>query len=135
MPFRWKQSLSVGVAEIDARNKKIFTTFEKLLSASEAGMDLDTLEKPLRGLVDYTKDHFSREEDLLEKHGFPSTTAHRAEHQRLIEDIEWLQRQFKNEDSPAARGKTLNYLGQWLTEHISGYDFQYRLFLKSRGIF
>ncbi len=135
MSDHWENSMSVGVAELDERNRMIFEIFGKLVSACETGTAPDDLEEPLQGLVDFTKYHFVQEEELLEKHSYPEMAEHRAEHQKLIEDIEWLQTRFKEDKNHDLRSKTLKFLGTWLSDHIGKTDHHFRPFLNGQGVF
>jgi len=123
--------MSVGVAELDTHHKRLFTMLEELLSISEAGRDQALLEETLQRFIDYTKHHFAREEELLEGHRYPDTKEHRGEHRRLIEDVEWFQRNFNGDASRTLCNNSLQFLGRWVTDHILDSDLKYRSFVSS----
>ena len=51
MAIEWRESLAIGVAEIDSQHKQLLSHFDRLLKACEAGKGMDEL-KVLLGFLD-----------------------------------------------------------------------------------
>ena len=77
--------------------------------------------KSLKKLTDYTYDHFSYEEALMEKYRYPDVEKHKAQHKIFISQL--------NSKIPhiakgnQAEGQELyNFLLEWLLHHIAHID-------------
>jgi hemerythrin len=68
--------------------------------------------------VQYTREHFEAEEQLLEAHAGDQLERHRRAHRRLLEDLQSLASGV-DEQSMAL---TMRYLQDWLFVHIEGAD-------------
>lgn len=80
------------------------------------------LEK-VDALLDHTREHFAREEAAMEESGFPAYPAHKAEHDRVLEELKAEARAFQVRGD-AARLST--YLREtvptWFVQHIQTMD-------------
>ena len=65
--FAWKDSYSIGVQEIDAQHRRLFSLADELHSAMNAGKGKVVLEQVLQNLITYTKSHFAGEERLMQR--------------------------------------------------------------------
>lgn len=131
--FQWKDTYSVKVMALDNQHKKLFDLVNELHGAMSNGHGKDVAGDVLRRLIDYTVDHFSSEERLMEKHHFPGLAAHRAEHKALTEKV----LAFKTEFDAGTSNVTpqlLMFLQQWLRNHIQSVDQKYGDFLNQQGV-
>lgn len=70
-------------------------------------------------LGDYVVQHFDAEERKMAEAGYPSATAHRAEHQRFVQEFALLYREYKLEGpTPLFSIRLGNRVTGWLREHI-----------------
>lgn len=119
----WSKILSVGVNEIDEDHKKLVGIFDILNHSVIEGESRDYLEAVLEELINCTIWHFSHEERLMLKYGFPESNEHKAEHQELIASARDLQRKILQEDQSVA-DEHVEFLEHWLTEHILTADMR-----------
>lgn len=124
----WGKILSVGVDEIDDDHRKLIQLFNILNHAVTAGEPPDYLVATLEELVNCTVWHFSHEERLMLKYGYPEIDEHKAEHRELIESARELQQQILLSDKPVAE-EHIEFLERWLTEHILTADGRLGAFL------
>lgn len=89
--------------------------------------------KIFKELLDYTVYHFSAEEALSKKFGYPDTTAHIAKHQNLVKQLTELKAQFDT-GSLSLSMKLMNFLRDWLMNHIKVVDKGYSTFLQGKGV-
>lgn len=134
----WDEHYELGIASIDNQHKelvRIAGELSNLLTEACEGDDIyDDMVRLIEELRDYTVVHFEFEEVLFQKHGYPHTEEHMAEHSKLIEEINALDFQAVDEDQVAYGKKILNMLITWVFKHISGSDFKYRDYLIERGV-
>ena len=130
--FEWNNQMSVGVKACDDDHKQLIDTLNRLYEGMKKGQGKDVLGKVLDDMVKYTKVHFSREEELFDRTGFPAAD-HKREHRELVTKAETLQRRQKSGES-ALSIETLDFLRDWLTIHIQGTDKKYSSYLNEHGV-
>lgn len=124
----WSSDLSVGDNSIDDDHKGLFSLIADLNSAN---MNQDYINYILDRLKRYTRDHFSREEDLMRRVAFPDYEAHQREHKAFIEWLETIRSMYARfPQSPFIISDLVNeYLQRWLRNHILTEDMKYRDFI------
>ena len=83
-------------------------------------------------LVDYTKTHFAYEEGLMQQYDYPEFEPHKAQHERMIQKVDDVLAEYEQDHDRAMR-HALDYLKQWLINHINGTDKEYSEFLIEKG--
>ena len=85
--FQWSQNLSVNIAEIDTQHKRLVDLINHLHDSMKEGKGREAMGKILKDLTDYTVYHFSTEEKLFEKYGYPESARHKKEHEDLTKQV------------------------------------------------
>ena len=70
MAFKWKERYKLGIEEIDRQHKNLFDIGARVydLAVLKDSYDhYDEIMSVLNELLDYTKYHFTYEEDLIKK--------------------------------------------------------------------
>lgn len=134
MPLlNWNNSYSVNIAEIDNQHMKLVDLINRLFDAMKAGKGTEATGQILNELVTYTIYHFGYEEKLLASNQYPSLLTHKNEHLLLTKKVQELKAaQLKN--SAVVTIETMNFLKDWLTNHIVKEDKKYSAFLNAKGI-
>ena len=133
-PFvNWNESWLIGVQEVDAQHKNLVSLLNQLHQAMSEGKGKDVLGGILDGLVSYTKAHFSTEERMMEKIGYPDLLEHKREHMALTKKVLDFQQQFKAGGAGMSVG-IIEFLRTWLQSHILGTDVKYVPLVHSKGI-
>ena len=123
--FEWKPEYSVGNDAIDADHKGLFVLVQELENADMTGGFIDNI---LQRLEDYAAGHFAREEELMQKVGYPGFDEHVKEHRAFVEWLGTVQKTYRRAaESPFLIGDMVNaFLENWLVEHILEEDMRYR---------
>ena len=79
----WCDDYSVNVEKIDDQHQNMLELVNNLHSSVEARIDKKELEALLIELVDFTRLHFSTEEQLMKDYNFPELERHHQEHRTL----------------------------------------------------
>jgi len=134
MPFyRWSESMSVGVALLDSDHKALIDTIDRLHFAVEAGEAPEILDQIFDALVAYVEHHFAREEAVLAACAYPGAAAHKAEHLKFAQDMRYTRdRYFRGEEAAIGR-ELLDYLKNWLSQHILVEDMAYRPYAEGKS--
>jgi len=130
--FSWKPAYSVGITAFDDEHKKLFELILQMHHALKHMPSKEEARTVLAELKEYTESHFSQEEAMMEKHGYPELEKHKMEHQEMISKVQEFQQDFESNDVAVSK-ETLRYLQDWLTNHILKTDKQYSDFFKSKG--
>lgn len=116
--IKWSRDLSVGIEEIDEDHQRLIKCLDDLFTACFAGQGPSVLKGILGRLMQYTREHFSHEEDVMQKMGYPGLENHRAEHAALVTELDDIIEQYEITNSHELSNKTLQFLEDWLTHHI-----------------
>ncbi len=134
MPLiNWSENYSVSVKEIDSQHKKLVDLINNLHEGMKHGKGKEILGGVLNELVNYTAYHFSFEEKLFDKYLYPETIHHKREHQKLVEKVKSFANDFNNGRTTVSVD-VMNFLKDWLINHIQGTDKKYSSFLNNKGV-
>lgn len=125
---QWSDSMSVGNLHIDEQHKILIDTINQLASA-ESQNDRPVVSMIIDELVSYAAFHFQFEEQLIEDGGYPDLDKHRRIHQGFVEWVTDIREQFVYHRRPQVGARILNFLRDWLRDHILGEDQRYRPFI------
>jgi hemerythrin len=131
--FQWTDRYSVKVEAMDEQHKKLFALINELYGAMIKGHGNDVAGDILRRLIDYTAQHFSAEERLMQKHNYPGLASHRLEHKALTDKVIAFKKEFDAGDTYITP-ELLTFLQRWLTDHIQKVDKRYGDFLNTQGV-
>jgi len=132
-PFRWDHRYSVNIAEMDHQHQRLFRMVAELEHALRTGRADSIIDEVLEKVIQHTISHFAAEEDLMQQHGFPGLAAHRNEHQMLAQKLA----QFNLSNMagrPDIAAAFLDFLQDWLRDHILKTDKEYSEFLNAQGV-
>jgi methyl-accepting chemotaxis protein len=133
--YRWDDSFVTNIRIIDARHRRLFETINRLIDACDQGKGQEVLAKSLAFLSDYTIKHFSEEEELQQKYGYPEYVAHRQLHENFKKTV----REFAAEleakgPSEDLIAKLKKEVGGWLVTHVKAVDAKLAAFLRAAGV-
>lgn len=134
MPImNWEKSFSVGVSSIDSQHMKLVQMINDLHDSMKSGKGQDVLKKILNDMANYTVNHFNTEEMLFKKHAYPETDEHIMQHRIFIEKVGEIKKELEA-GKPVFTLKLMNFLKDWLQNHILKTDMAYRSFFEEKGV-
>ncbi|HEY1161023.1 MAG TPA: bacteriohemerythrin [Terracidiphilus sp.] len=131
--LKWNCRYSVGVSTLDSQHTVLFTILNDLHDAMLKGQAQSMTGPLLRKLVDYTRRHFSAEESMMAGTKYPGLAEHRAKHVKLTKQVEDHLGRFERGEI-ALNVELLNFLRDWLNNHIMKEDHQYGPWLNEHGL-
>jgi hemerythrin len=131
--FEWSNNYSVDIGSIDSQHQNLFAIGRELHAAMTAGQGKASLARILDRLVQYTAVHFAHEERLMRLHDYPDMAAHKAQHDALTAQVVKFQEDF-NSGRVAMTVQLLQFLKEWLQNHIKGSDLKYAPYLKEKAV-
>ncbi|MDR0629599.1 MAG: bacteriohemerythrin [Treponema sp.] len=126
----WKNTYSVGIPKIDEQHQELINLTQRLheacLSGTEAGRVY--FKKAMHDLVNYVTFHFSAEEKLMEKIGFPGLPEHKKEHENFVKKVLEDVKNFE-QGKAIVPNSFVRYLRQWILTHIAQTDQEYGIYV------
>lgn len=107
----------VNVREIDEQHKELVGRINQIHEAMTLKRGKEVLGGLLDELIEYTRFHFSTEEELMTAHEYPELSRHKSEHDRLLEQVVALDRQFRSGELLLSFAIILELKG-WAMRHI-----------------
>lgn len=133
MAVEWKESLAVGVKEIDDQHKELFKRVNDLFEACNQGKGKEEVGKIINFLGDYVISHFNTEEKLQQKYNYPDYPSHKKEHELFIQEFTELKKQFEAEGPTGLFVIKINKkVIDWLIQHIGRVDKALGAYLKDK---
>ena len=119
----WKESLIIGVPQIDTQHRKLVETIDLLMQACMQGKGQSEIETTLNFTLKYTLDHFRDEESLQLKYAYPGYKEHKKIHEDFTKDVIVLAEEFKKSGPSVALTAKINQsLLNWVINHICTED-------------
>lgn len=129
----WNDNLSVHVAEIDQQHKKLIAMINELHEAMKAGKAKEVIARIVNNLIDYTASHFKTEEKYFAQFAYPETDDHKKEHAAFVEKVTAFKARCEAQGVSLTLD-VLNFLSDWLKNHIMGTDKKYSQFFNENGL-
>lgn len=110
--------------KIDVQHKKLCSIINELHKAYLKNVETYKLSIILKELKEYIDYHFSTEEILFEKYNYSLKEEHIKEHLSFTLKIDEFTKQYNENDTLLAQNM-LDYLKEWLLDHILNEDKKY----------
>lgn len=129
----WDDSWSIGIPEIDKEHKLLVKLIQKLFGALISAQATDYIREIFHELIDYTRYHFTNEENIMQEYGYPNLSDHKCNHQDLIKQVLNVSDRILTEGESEQLGDDIyEFLKQWLTNHIINEDLKFRAYIQNK---
>lgn len=112
----WRDGFRIGVDQVDAEHHHLFVLVKAL--------SLANVQETLNELLEYVVVHFTHEQEIMERSGYPEFKEHLALHESFSANVaEFLSR---DEEWTEDRINELRrFLNKWLVGHILTHDLRF----------
>ena len=131
--FGWSTTFETGITRIDIQHKVIVRILNELYDIIIGNNEEEKISKIIQELIQYTEYHFGEEEKMFSEYNYIEEKEHKKEHQTFVDEIQQAVSQMSTDKSILAI-ELMNFLKDWLTEHILDTDQKYVKFFKEQGI-
>ncbi len=131
--IEWEDKYSFGISIIDKEHKKFIDVINKAIIAREHYDNPEEVKEVLRGMTTYVLTHFKTEETYMIKFNYPEYQNHKEEHLDFSEKTIAYCKRIADGDSHFTN-EVLEYLKQWLVNHIQITDRQYIVCFNENGL-
>jgi len=126
-PFviEWRDGFKIGIAQVDQEHRHLFTLVRAL--------NIDSVDDTVNELLDYVVTHFSNEQEMMEKSGYPAFEQHLKLHEEFASHVAdflgngqaWTEERVQ---------ELRKFLNKWLIGHIMTHDLRFGKWLASKPV-
>jgi hemerythrin-like metal-binding protein len=127
--LKWNNNYELGNPKIDDQHKKIVNLINLLYMGIKQKKGNKIIKHTLQEMMEYSIEHFSTEDQLMEKYPYPQSDFHLKEHKLYIEKSNEMYHKYMEGNSDISQ-ETLNFLKNWWESHILQTDKVFIQFLK-----
>lgn len=131
--LEWDNKYSVGVEEIDNQHKLMFKTINELIDAVGTTPTKENIAAIIVQLVQYKKFHFATEEKYFIEFNYEKTAEHVAKHKLFNTRLDEIQKKC-GDDIFELAFELVDFLEDWLIEHLMTADQEYKECFKAHGL-
>jgi len=136
MSILWSDEYSVRVAEIDDQHKYFVGLMNELYTAMLSKKSNEKIKEVFEKLVWYAGVHFSTEEKYFDQFHYELADEHKAEHKKLSGRIAEFAMLYKEnpEKTFETTGELIDFLENWLVDHLANQDKKYMDCFNKNGL-
>ncbi len=123
----------MGVVEIDHQHQRMFTVINELLDAINTNTTEESLANIIESLVKYKVFHFATEEKYFKEFNYEETDQHTAKHKEFNDKLVFMKEKYPAYTIDFAFD-LVDFLEDWLIEHLMVVDQRYRTCFAEHGL-
>src|SRR5271157_4977354 len=93
--MEWNEQLSVGIPSFDKQHQKLIKLFNDFYDSLHNKDSRERVAFVIKGLKEYTVQHFNSEEAHMKLHNFPGYRTHKQEHDDFVMAVLDFEERFK----------------------------------------
>lgn len=118
----WSETMKVGVASVDHEHEHLINVINKLGEEIELGTSPDMLDTLLGEIYAQIESHFAIEERVMRERAYPGFSAHKADHETLLDTIRNIMDDVAHSTSSEITGALGHKMSLWFSEHFRTRD-------------
>jgi hemerythrin len=131
--FKWRDAYSVHVDEIDDQHKTIIDMCNTLQDAIQTRKSKEVVGDIIKKLFRYAQTHFICEEKYFKQLDYPDADEHIVEHHKFVDRVFKLMNDYEK-DRMGLTAQVMEFLQDWLDDHIQTHDKKYAPFFFEHGL-
>jgi len=140
MLLMWTDHLSCGVEDFDDDHKRLIRMINELhgviLDVNAKGMIAEEeIEIAVHRLQNYFEYHCLQEEKVMAETSYLGLNEHKREHVIFFDTVAEMSTRFRGSADPKDAVELMQFMYDWLTNHIYATDKKFASHLHSQGIF
>ncbi|PLX98101.1 MAG: hemerythrin [Desulfuromonas sp.] len=130
--FEWTEDYELKIPKIDDQHKELVKMINELYAALKSEHSSETVNVVLNRLLQYVEIHFETEEAAMRQNHYPDFDGHIYLHDLLREEVLELKK-VQLQGGEVATFELLNFLTDWLKNHIAKADRAFGQYLVNQG--
>jgi len=119
--IEWKDHFALGIEEVDFEHREMIGLINELYGSMGDGAGIDEIQTFLAEVHSRISAHFALEERLMQQMRYHEFEQHKADHERLLDDISDIMDSSQTADD-FAPDELAARLDNWFSGHFSSYD-------------
>jgi|SRR5208282_3557021 len=125
--LHWSERYRVGIAAVDYEHEELIALINRLYAALYTNYTKLNISAFLGDLFKAISAHFALEEKFMQERGYSQLAAHKADHERLLDDLRDIMEGFEQSDAIDS-SDLAGRLDLWFSKHFETHDAKlYRL--------
>jgi hemerythrin len=120
-PLEWKDSYSVGVPAVDHEHQELIDLVNQLHNALASQQPEDAVAEIFGDLFRAISSHFALEERFMREHGYDQTNQHKADHERLLDELRDIMDDYRYHEDNSGENLTAS-VETWFANHFKTHD-------------
>lgn len=125
----WRDEYRIGISEVDHEHRVLIDLINEVHAALGSDRSAERIEDFLGEIYARISAHFALEEKDMNAHGYPELSQHKADHERLLDDIRDIMDEHATSGVLDDRAFS-NRLAAWFGDHFKTFDARLHSFLK-----
>lgn len=120
--IQWEDGFALGIPDVDNEHKALIDLINRLHGALSTAASKDEIADFLAELHASVAAHFALEENVMDQCGYNQAAAHKADHERLLDDIREIMDAQLLEDRTGYENALSERLRAWFEQHFRDAD-------------
>lgn len=120
--IEWRKEFETGIADVDHEHRELVDLINELHEAVRVDADRDTISNFLGEVFARISAHFALEETVMRKHRYDEYEAHKAEHEKLLDEIRDIMDAHEASDSADYQSTLSTTIRDWFVNHFKNKD-------------
>ncbi|NFA16199.1 bacteriohemerythrin [Clostridium botulinum] len=136
--FEWKKIYCCNISKIDNQHKRLFELADEIytiVSVNDGYDHFDEIMEAIKALKEYTVYHFSYEEEVMRKYEYGDLDNHKVEHDAFVNKIKSINEEEIDEKQKNFLMDLLEFIVNWIENHILKSDLKYKEYLNGLGVY
>ena len=113
----WNETFATGIDYVDFEHKRLLELINRIADHLEGDPSAESVADCLGEIHDRVAAHFALEERALREHGFADFAAHKADHERLLDEVRTMMEAFDRGACEGCRTTLDRCLVRWFASH------------------
>ncbi len=120
--IQWRKEFETGVAEIDHEHQELIDLINGLHAQLGTDASRETVSNFLGEVFAKISAHFALEETVMRKHGYDEYAEHKADHEKLLDDLRDIMDDFDNDEFVDYKAALADAVRDWFVNHFKTKD-------------
>lgn len=120
--IEWRTEFETGVADVDHEHRELVDLINRLHDEITAGSGRERVQEFLGEVFARIAAHFALEESIMRKHSYDEYDAHKAEHEKLLDEIRDIMDSTQDDPTEGYRTALSATVRDWFVNHFKSKD-------------
>ncbi len=120
--IEWRKEFETGVPDVDHEHRELVDLINRLHEHMSGGADPARVTEFLGEVFARIAAHFALEESIMRKHAYDEYEAHKAEHERLLDEIRDIMDAQQDTASASYQDSLSSTVRDWFVNHFKSKD-------------